>query len=132
ETGGSVLTDIVDAALPLGPSDAVRLSAIFGQLRSDYANFQAAGIPVVFYSDSTGPCYHTTGDEYEIVDFAKLRKQVRMGRAVTVALANTDTPPSFPAGLPLITYDDVVAVEATTAGSLVDAELLTPEELATL
>ena len=41
------------------------MSAIFGQGRSDYVNFTGVQVPNVFFSDSTGPCYHTAQDEVE-------------------------------------------------------------------
>jgi hypothetical protein len=36
-------------------------------------------VPTVFFSDSTGPCYHTAQDEAGIVDYRKLHQQVRDG-----------------------------------------------------
>jgi len=42
-------------------------STVFGESRSDYKNFVDHRVPTVFFSDSTGPCYHTTGDDLSIV-----------------------------------------------------------------
>lgn len=120
ETGGAVLTDIAEAATQVGPSDAVLISSIFGQYRSDYASFTGAGVPTVFFSDSTGPCYHTPDDELAVVDFPKLQREIAMGREVTSDLANAVVRPTFATGLPLVTYEDVVALEATTARALDD------------
>ena len=58
------------------------VSSIFGQGRSDYVNFTDVGVPNVFFSDSTGPCYHTAQDELGVVDFVKLDEQVRMESSV--------------------------------------------------
>ena len=132
ETGGAVLTDIVAAATDVGPADTVLLSSIFGQFRSDYASFVNVGVPTVFFSDSTGPCYHTPEDELGVVDFPKLRSEVAMGHEVTTALANADVAPTFAAGAPLITFADVVAIEGVTSRALVDSHLLDPTQQAQL
>ncbi|MGH9217311.1 MAG: M20/M25/M40 family metallo-hydrolase, partial [Acidimicrobiales bacterium] len=58
ETGGERLTAAVGRAVRPGPLDTHQLSWIFGQGRSDYLPFIQAGVPTVFFSDSTGPCYH--------------------------------------------------------------------------
>jgi hypothetical protein len=132
ETGGAVLTDIVTAAADVGPTDTLLLSSVFGQFRSDYASFVSAGVPTVFLSDSTGPCYHTPDDEVGVVDFPKLRREIAMGHQVTTELANADVAPTFVAGAPLVVFADVVAVEATTARALEDGHLLDPTERARL
>ena len=36
-------------------------------------------MPNVFFSDSTGPCYHTAQDEVGVVDFWKLDQQAKIG-----------------------------------------------------
>ena len=79
ETGGERLTAAVGRATRPGPLDTHQLSWIFGQGRSDYLPFIQAGVPTVFFSDSTGPCYHTAQDEADIVDYRKLHQQVRDG-----------------------------------------------------
>src|SRR5438309_596742 len=60
ETGGAVLEDVLRAAVAAEGLGTRPLSYIFGQLRSDYANFVARQVPTVFFSDATGGCYHTT------------------------------------------------------------------------
>src|SRR5262249_16830810 len=61
-------------------------SFIFGQLRSDYANFVLRGhVPTVFFSDSTGGCYHTTGGTFDVVDTTKLATRSRIGVRLTPA-----------------------------------------------
>ena len=73
--------------------------------------FLAGSVPSVFFTDATGPCYHTVDDEVGIVDFDKLDQQIAIAlRVTTRQLANTDTPPTFASGTPLATYDDAVAL----------------------
>jgi hypothetical protein len=112
ETGGARLRDIITAAAGGRSVDTTQLSAIFGQNRSDYVNFINRSIPTVFFTDATGPCYHTVGDEIGVVDFDKLDDQVATALATTRELANTANPPAFVPGTPLATYDDAVAAAA--------------------
>ena len=109
ETGGSRLQSIVRAAAAGGPLDTTMLSSIFGQYRSDYASFLGVSVPSVFFTDSTGPCYHTAADQSGIVDFGKLSRQIGTSLGVTRRLANTNNPPVFASGLPPATYDDLLA-----------------------
>jgi hypothetical protein len=120
ETGGSRLQSIVRSAIDGTPLDTPMLSSIFGQGRSDYASFLNVNVPSVFFTDATGPCYHTAQDETEIVDFDKLERQIGTALAVTRDLANTDTPPSFAPGTPLATYDDAVAISRVVERALID------------
>ena len=114
ETGGSILRDIVDSAVAKQTLDVRPFSYIFGQLRSDYASFVNLGsIPTVFYSDSTGGCYHTTGDDLGVVNFDKLAQQSELGYRTVVALADADTPPTFVAPNPaLAVYEDALSVQS--------------------
>ena len=109
ETGGARLQQIVSGAIAEQSLDTAILSAIFGQNRSDYVNFINARVPTVFFTDATGPCYHTVDDEIEVVDFDKLDDQIATALGVVRELANTGIPPSFVAGTPLATFDDVLA-----------------------
>ena len=108
------------------------VSAIFGQGRSDYLPFIDASIPTVFFSDSTGRCYHTAQDEYDVVNFDKLLQQSHMGQRVVRSLANTDTPPTFVADRPLATYDDAVALQAVFDKALTEPQLFTPANVVKL
>ena len=120
ETGGARLEEIVRHAIDGQPLDTAMLSWVFGLGRSDYLNFLLVDVPSVFFSDATGPCYHTTQDEVGVVDFGKLTTQIGTALAVTDGLANTDAPPVFDAskfrGWPPppidVTYDDLVALAA--------------------
>jgi hypothetical protein len=95
ETGGPTLQAIVDRASAGQDFDLHKVSYIFGESRSDYKNFVDRRVPTVFFSDSTGPCYHTTGDDLSIVNFSKLRAQARTAFRAVVELAETDTKPTF-------------------------------------
>ena len=110
ESGGSEFQQIVASAIGQQTLDSVMLSSIFGQGRSDYARFLAVDVPSVFFSDSTGPCYHTAQDEIKVVDFAKLDQQIAVALRVTRDLSNTDTPPHFVGGLPLANFDDALGL----------------------
>ncbi|HEU0024618.1 MAG TPA: M20/M25/M40 family metallo-hydrolase [Thermoleophilaceae bacterium] len=108
ETGGTGFQDLVRSAAAPQTLDTTLFSAIFGQGRSDYANFINVDVPTVFFTDSTGPCYHTNQDEVGIVDFAKLDEQIATSLAVTRELGETSDPPTWTEGLPAVTFDDLV------------------------
>jgi hypothetical protein len=120
ETGGSRLQSIVRAAAAAGPLETTMLSSIFGQYRSDYASFLGVSVPSIFFTDSTGPCYHTVADQSGIVDFGKLSRQIGTSLGVTRRLANTSSPPAFASGLPPATYDDLVAFAEVVDRGAVD------------
>jgi hypothetical protein len=109
ETGGARFQDIVRSAIGERSLDTAMLSSIFGQGRSDYVNFIGASVPSVFFTDATGPCYHTVDDELGVVDFDKLDVQIATALDVTRQLASTASPPAFVPGTPLATFDDAVA-----------------------
>jgi Zn-dependent M28 family amino/carboxypeptidase len=126
ETGGSHLSAIVQRAATQSPLQASLLSAVFGQNRSDYKNFIAAGVPTVFYTDATGPCYHTTQDEVDTVDFVKLGFEAAMGSDVVDALASDDQRPTFTSSAPVATYADATAVHAVAKRGLADVGRFDP------
>ncbi len=107
ESGGSRFQDIVQAAAGPQSLDTHLFSAIFGQGRSDYANFLNVDVPSVFYTDSTGPCYHTNQDEPGVVDYGKLDQQIATALATTRELGNTGNPPAWTENDPVV-YQDVV------------------------
>jgi hypothetical protein len=120
ESGGARLQQIVAGASGAQSLDTAMLSSIFGQNRSDYVNFIGASVPTVFFTDATGPCYHTVDDELEVVDFHKLDAQIATALAVAGQLAGTADPPAFAAGTPLATYDDAVAAGAVVNRAYAD------------
>ncbi len=120
ETGGATLTAAVKNAIAAGPLQTRLVSAIFGQGRSDYVNFTSANVPNVFFSDSTGPCYHTAQDEVTVVDFWKLEQQVDIGYRLAAGIIAASGRPTFVAAPPLATFDDAVALQSVTHAAISD------------
>ncbi|NNE74034.1 MAG: M20/M25/M40 family metallo-hydrolase [Acidimicrobiales bacterium] len=127
ETGGPPFEAAVDAAIGAEPLQTQRVSSIFGQFRSDYATLINAGVPSVFFSDSTGPCYHTTDDELGIVDFAKLQQQTAIALDLALQLTNGSVTPSLTAA-PLAVYEDAVAINTVVQLGLADLDRFTPAQ----
>lgn len=130
ETGGSVLQSIVAAAAGKQTLDITPFTYLFGQLRSDYANFVNAKVPTVFFSDSTGGCYHTTGDDMSVVDLPKLRQQSAIALRVTHALANDATKPTFVTPGPLAIFQDALSLQHVISLGVPDLGYLTPADAA--
>lgn len=132
ETGGAALRDIVDAAVAAQSLSVRPFSFIFGQLRSDYANFGTRNVPTVFFSDSTGGCYHTTGDDVRVVNFAKLAQQSAIAFRTVVGLAETDTRPAFvPVNPGLAVFEDAVSLQhVLEAGIPADLDFFSPDDQA--
>lgn len=126
ETGGARLSGAVQSAIG-STLDTRLVSSIFGQGRSDYVNFTSVSIPNVFFSDSTGPCYHTVNDETEIVDWAKLEKQTQIATALTKDLV-AGPAPAFVPNTPLATYADAVALGQVVDRAIVDIGRFTPAQ----
>ena len=122
ETGGERLTSMVADAIGPGPLDARQVSAIFGQSRSDYVNFTWAGIPTVFFTDATGPCYHTAQDEVDVVDFWKLGFQVRADDAAGRRSRRDRRPTGLRAVRPLATFEDARTVQHFVTTAIEDIE----------
>ena len=119
ETGGPVMRSILDAAIPAQGLSVRPFSFIFGQARSDYANFAARNVPTVFFSDSTGGCYHTTGDDLRVVDFAKVAQQTAIAFRTVVGLADAPTPPTFvPLNPGLAVFEDAVSLQQVLATAM--------------
>ena len=112
ETGGPNLEAAATAATEGSDLTTLDLSLLFGQGRSDHAVFADAGIPVVFFTDANAPCYHTTGDELEIVDFDKLDQQIGTALRLTEDLAATDDVPEYTPDTPAATYEDAQSMLA--------------------
>jgi hypothetical protein len=105
------------------------ISYIFGQLRSDYANFVNASVPTVFFSDSTNGCYHSVEDDLDAVDWTKLGRQARIGLRVTKLLADIDTPPAFvPPDPGLAVYRDAVTLAQVFETGVIDQALFPPAD----
>jgi Peptidase family M28 len=132
ESGGPGLQQIVHDAIGASELQEEALSTIFGQGRSDHVSFQARQIPSVFFSDATGPCYHTNADEMSIVDFGKLNRETGIALQVTRSLANTSTPPAFVSGTPLATYSDAEALNRTVELLWQDRDRFSASDQATI
>ena len=132
ESGGERFQSIVRSAINASRLDTEQLSSIFGQNRSDYVSFLAKQVPSVFFTDATGPCYHTNDDEIGIVDFDKLDQQIAISLRVTRELAATDNPPEFTPGTPLVTYGDAVVLQRATELVWRDRDRFSAQDQATL
>lgn len=133
ETGGPSYQAAVGAAGASSVLDLSQLSVVFGQGRSDHANFAAASVPSVFFTDATGPCYHTTLDNYEVsVDPGKLVKQTNIGVRLVRNLASGSTTPVWNPSTPLATYADAVVIHGLVTKALPDIGRFTPAQQVTL
>ena len=128
ETGGSRLVSAVASATGRGPLDTLQLSSTFGQSRSDYINFIDEEVPTVFFSDSTGPCYHHAQDDASVVDVLKLMRQIRNATRLTVDLVEGDERPTFTPGTQLATYADAVALQVIGERAAADLGRFTPAQ----
>ncbi len=124
ETGGARLTSAVQTAVATTTLDTRLVSSIFGQGRSDYVNFTAVNIPNVFFSDSTGPCYHTVKDDVGAVDWGKLAIQTDIATKVTKDLV-AGPAPTFVPNTPLATFADAVSLNAVVNRAIVDIDRFT-------
>jgi cysteine-rich repeat protein len=113
----SAFPPLLDGVLEGDPLGVGTLSALFGQGRSDYAPFLAAGIPTLFFSDTTGGCYHTPGDDLATVHMGKVLRTSWLGFRIALALADGGQRPGFqtPEGLPTF-HDGVVLRDVLNRG----------------
>ena len=113
ETGGPVLREIVAEAASHHAVDVTPLTYVFGQQRGDYFPFGEAGVPIVWFGDSSSSCYHTAGDEISRVDPQKLAEQAAVVFRTVLGIAEAEEPPSHVAPALGPTYED-----ATSLGQL--------------
>lgn len=130
ETGGPQFGSYVDDAVTADATiQARRLSFIFGQLRSDYANFVAKSIPTVFFTDATNGCYHTIRDDISIVNIDKLEAQSRIAFRLGVTLAEAPGTLAFTGSTPgLANYADAVALNDIFTTALIDLPRFSPSD----
>lgn len=129
ETGGAGLQDLVDEAAQGEPLALHRVSYLLGQERSDYKSFVDRRVPTVFFSDATGPCYHTVGDDLGIVNFAKLRAQARTAYRLVVDLAERPDRLPFAGRGPLpAVYADAAVLNEVFQTAQVDEALFLPSD----
>ncbi len=127
ESGGTRLQQIVQDAITPSTLGTRELSVVFGQGRSDHVNFINVGVPTVFFSDATGPCYHTDSDDDAVVDYGKLNAQIGILQRTVQTLATTNTLPTFtPTGTPLATYADALVLRDAIDALQVDLALFPP------
>lgn len=131
ESGGTRLQQWVRDAIAEEKLDTRLLSEPFGRNRSDHASFIEAAVPTVFFSDATGPCYHTPADDLAVVDIEKLESQSRIAFRLTVALAQTAAPPRFVAPGPPH-YDDAVVIAEVLERAVADIDLFSTRARRTL
>jgi Zn-dependent M28 family amino/carboxypeptidase len=132
ETGGPALVDASARATQASTLTTVALSLVFGQGRSDHANFVAAGVPSVFFTDANNGCYHTTRDDIAAVDFAKLDQQIATALALATELVATDDVPQMVVDAPVATYQDAVAMLDVALVGQADFTLLPALDRSTL
>src|SRR6185295_4330862 len=90
-------------------------------------------VPTVFFSDSTGPCYHTTGDDLSIVNFTKLRAQARTAFRTVIDLAESETVPTFvPRNPQGASYADALSLLPVFIGAQADLSLFSAADVAAL
>ncbi len=130
ETGGANLIAAATKATKASTLVTLGLSLLFGQGRSDHANFTAAGVPSVFLTDATSACYHTVADEPSIVDYPKLEQEIATAEALTRDLMNTDATPVYDNAAPAATYDDAKSMLYTVSHAEADFGLFTPDDRA--
>ena len=131
ETGGTLLSSLLDGAVALETLDTRPVSLAFGQGRSDHVAFTDARVPTVFFGDSTGGCYHTAQDEVDVVDVGKLERQTRIGYYLARALLEGDRP-LFEPDTPLATFGDVERIREVFERGLADVALFAPDDQTTL
>ena len=127
ETGGPALVDAATRATTASTLQTLPLSLLFGQGRSDHANFVNVGIPSVFFTDANNACYHTAQDGLDVVDFGKLDQQILTATALATDLVATDDPPVFDPDAPATTFADAAALYALIIDGEGDLVLLSPE-----
>lgn len=124
ESGGDLLASVVRDAVAATDLDTRLLSLTFGQGRSDYQPLWAKHVPVVFFSDATNACYHTPGDEIEMVDFDKLARQAEIGFRTVLTLAESAERPVFAPLVTFDTYEDLLVLSELLTRTLADLPLM--------
>ena len=131
ETGGPNLIAATTAATEASSLDTLALSLLFGQGRSDHANFANAGVPIVFFTDANTPCYHTSQDDLSNLDFDKLGQQILTAEALTRDMTSTDDLPEYDGTAPPATYDDAVSMLGVVSAGQPDFDLFDEASRAT-
>jgi hypothetical protein len=129
ESGGPALLEDLSAAAGVTTLTTTIFSTAMGQGRSDHDTLRAL-CPFVFFSDGTGPSYHTTADEIGRVNVDKVVEIARIVAELTeLALGRPDAYPHSPVDpeLPLFSDAGPVRDGLVLAASLADANGLNLE-----
>jgi hypothetical protein len=88
-------------------------------------------VPIVFFSDTTGGCYHTPGDDLATVHVGKALRTAWAAFRLSVALANGASRPAFTTPQALPTFADAVTLRAAFERGLCNAAEsgLTPAQI---
>jgi hypothetical protein len=126
ESGGNLLTALTQQAIDAVGLETKPLSVTFGQGRSDYQPFWGKQVPVVFFTDATNACYHTSADDIDIIDFAKLSRQSEIGFRLVLALSESAARPLYEPLASLDTYEDLVVLSEFLTRALADVDVVDP------
>jgi len=133
ESGGLLQSLLLLTAVQNSPLNFKVLSRLFGQDRSDHASFIDDGVPVVFFTDATGSCYHTPGDDPSVVDLAKLAEQSEVAFRLLVGLTEAASPPVFVSTMLFASvYQDAVRVLDVIDLAIDDLSLFPPADQTTI
>jgi hypothetical protein len=130
ESGGEALTKDVQLAAQYAQQKLFNFSYALGAHRSDMTSFVANGykLPFVFFSDGDGSVYHTTGDEFAYVDYAKVLRISHMVTELTKLAMKRATPYSYQLetgfmGITLPKFTDAKTMHALCEMVLTDPKL---------
>ena len=84
ETGGPILVAAASEATKASSLVTLPFSLLFGQGRSDHANFTAAGIPSGFFTDATSWRHSSPRSSRPRISIARLRTA---GRSLNLCMA---------------------------------------------
>jgi len=126
ESGGELLQSLTQDAIETVGLDTRPLSITFGQGRSDYLPIWSAMVPVVFFTDATNACYHTTQDDLDVVDFRKLAKQSEIAFRLVLALAEDVARPPLVGQVAVDTFEDLVVLSDLLTLLLADYDSVLP------
>jgi len=69
-------------------------------------------VPVVFFSDDTSGCYHTSQDDMEHLDAGKLAREIDLGETVAREVAGSAARPSLVGDTPAASFEDAESMLA--------------------
>jgi hypothetical protein len=132
ETGGPNLVAAAMAATEASDLQTKPFSLLFGQGRSDHANFAAAGVPIVFFTDANNGCYHSSQDDVDHLDFDKLDQQILTATALAQDLVATEDLPEYDPTAPPAAFADAVSMQEILTTAEGDVGMFAPADQATV